>query len=259
MPEPGVRFVPAGWLVAAVGVSRVLLRGGKLGKLGIAGLRMGGPAPEAEARRVGPRPRRGDRAPGLAGGAGAPGDAAELEPSNDQQGEIGDERRHDRCPQPRGRVAEQTRARFRNDGLRPAQIAVWPALKCESTSSGTTVQSPARQRSRSSSDNAEWWGCPFSYSLRRRVATRSLADSWRLTASSACQATVQRPGQSASSSVRTSLAEDGRAHATAERTEGTARRRPDERRRRRGFRFRLGFLCLLRFCHHIVPLPATAG
>jgi hypothetical protein len=37
MPEPGVRFVPAGWLVAAVGVSRVLLRGGKLGKLGLAG------------------------------------------------------------------------------------------------------------------------------------------------------------------------------------------------------------------------------
>jgi hypothetical protein len=37
-PEPGVRFVPARWLVAAVHVSRVLLRGGKLGKLGIAGL-----------------------------------------------------------------------------------------------------------------------------------------------------------------------------------------------------------------------------
>ena len=38
MPEPGFRFVPAGWLVAAMGASRVLLRGGKLGKLGIAGL-----------------------------------------------------------------------------------------------------------------------------------------------------------------------------------------------------------------------------
>ena len=38
VPQPGVRFVPAGWLVAAVAASRVLLRGGKLGKLGIAGL-----------------------------------------------------------------------------------------------------------------------------------------------------------------------------------------------------------------------------
>jgi hypothetical protein len=36
--DQGVRFVPAGWLVAALGVSRLLLRGGKLGKLGIAGL-----------------------------------------------------------------------------------------------------------------------------------------------------------------------------------------------------------------------------
>ncbi len=36
--DHGVRFVPAGWLVAALGVSRLLLRGGRLGKLGIAGL-----------------------------------------------------------------------------------------------------------------------------------------------------------------------------------------------------------------------------
>ena len=37
-PDPGVRFVPAGWLVAVLGVSRLLLRGGRLGKLGIAGI-----------------------------------------------------------------------------------------------------------------------------------------------------------------------------------------------------------------------------
>jgi hypothetical protein len=36
--EPDVRFVPARWLVVALGVSRMLLRGGKLGKLGIAGI-----------------------------------------------------------------------------------------------------------------------------------------------------------------------------------------------------------------------------
>jgi hypothetical protein len=38
-PRPdGIRFVPAGWLVAAVGVSRLLIRGGTLGKLSVAGL-----------------------------------------------------------------------------------------------------------------------------------------------------------------------------------------------------------------------------
>lgn len=37
-PEPGTRFVPARWLVVAFGISRLLLRGGKLGKLGIAGI-----------------------------------------------------------------------------------------------------------------------------------------------------------------------------------------------------------------------------
>jgi len=31
-----VRFVPAGWLIAALGASRVVLRHGKLGKVGIA-------------------------------------------------------------------------------------------------------------------------------------------------------------------------------------------------------------------------------
>jgi len=34
----GIRFEPAAWLVAALAVSRLLLRAGKLGKLGIAGL-----------------------------------------------------------------------------------------------------------------------------------------------------------------------------------------------------------------------------
>ena len=33
-----VRFVPAGWLIAALGASRVVLRHGKLGKVGIATL-----------------------------------------------------------------------------------------------------------------------------------------------------------------------------------------------------------------------------
>jgi hypothetical protein len=37
-PDEGVRFVPAGWVTAALTVSRVVLRGGRLGKLGIAGL-----------------------------------------------------------------------------------------------------------------------------------------------------------------------------------------------------------------------------
>ena len=32
------RFVPAGWLVAALGAARIWLRGGSLGTLGIAGL-----------------------------------------------------------------------------------------------------------------------------------------------------------------------------------------------------------------------------
>jgi hypothetical protein len=33
-----LRFVPAGWLVAALGAARIWLRGGSLGPLGIAGL-----------------------------------------------------------------------------------------------------------------------------------------------------------------------------------------------------------------------------
>ena len=37
-PDEGIRFVPAGWVVAALTVGRVVLRGGRLGKLGIAGL-----------------------------------------------------------------------------------------------------------------------------------------------------------------------------------------------------------------------------
>ena len=35
---PEISFVPARWLVVAFGASRLLLRGGRLGRLGIAGI-----------------------------------------------------------------------------------------------------------------------------------------------------------------------------------------------------------------------------
>ena len=37
-PVSQVAFVPARWVVLALGAARMLLRGGKLGKLGLAGL-----------------------------------------------------------------------------------------------------------------------------------------------------------------------------------------------------------------------------
>jgi hypothetical protein len=38
VPESELEFVPARWVVVALGATRLLLRGGKLGKLGLAGL-----------------------------------------------------------------------------------------------------------------------------------------------------------------------------------------------------------------------------
>jgi hypothetical protein len=38
VPESQLDFVPACWVVLALGAGRLLLRGGKLGKLGLAGL-----------------------------------------------------------------------------------------------------------------------------------------------------------------------------------------------------------------------------
>jgi hypothetical protein len=38
VPESQLDFVPARWVVLALGAGRLLLRGGKLGKLGLAGL-----------------------------------------------------------------------------------------------------------------------------------------------------------------------------------------------------------------------------
>jgi hypothetical protein len=37
-PEQELRFVPARWVVVALEATRIFLRGGKLGKLGLAGL-----------------------------------------------------------------------------------------------------------------------------------------------------------------------------------------------------------------------------
>ena len=38
VPESELAFVPARWVVVALGATRLLLRGGRLGKLGLAGL-----------------------------------------------------------------------------------------------------------------------------------------------------------------------------------------------------------------------------
>ncbi len=38
VPDSELEFVPARWLVIALGATRLLLRGGKLGQLGLAGL-----------------------------------------------------------------------------------------------------------------------------------------------------------------------------------------------------------------------------
>lgn len=38
VPESELAFVPARWVVVALGATRLVLRGGKLGKLGLAGL-----------------------------------------------------------------------------------------------------------------------------------------------------------------------------------------------------------------------------
>ena len=38
VPDSELAFVPARWVVVALGATRLILRGGKLGKLGLAGL-----------------------------------------------------------------------------------------------------------------------------------------------------------------------------------------------------------------------------